>query len=148
MGENEHIALFDKLGIKNTRQRNLLYLILEKSGQPMTAEQLFFEVRKTDEGVSLSTIYRILDVFLDKGLVLKSEISGEGKAVFELDHMEHKHHLICLSCRKITPVTNCPLEQFEESLEKKTRYTITSHKLEIYGYCPACINKKNSQETH
>lgn len=35
-------------------------------------------------------------------------------------------------------ISSCPLHQYEKELQDKMGYHITSHKLEIYGYCPEC----------
>jgi Fur family ferric uptake transcriptional regulator len=39
-------------------------------------------------------------------------------------------------------IGHCPIEDYENSLQKTTDFDITGHKLEVYGYCPQCKNKK------
>ena len=56
---------FNKHGIKNTKQRNLIYDTLKEVELPLTAEQVFFIVREFDMTISLSTVYRILDKSID-----------------------------------------------------------------------------------
>ncbi len=133
---------FTSNGIKNTRQRSKIFDILKQQEFPTTAEEIYLKLKQVDTAISLSTVYRILDVFVSKGLALKNNISEDNKAMFELNRMEHKHHLICVCCKKILVVDQCPLEVYEKKLEKKTRFDITGHKLEIFGYCPECRQKE------
>jgi Fur family ferric uptake transcriptional regulator len=67
---------------------------------------------------------------------------GENKSVFELNRLEHNHHLICLKCKKIIDIGECPLSKFEKDIENETEFDIVGHNYEIYGYCPECKKKK------
>jgi Fur family ferric uptake transcriptional regulator len=142
MEELKNKEFFNNHGIKSTKQRNMIFDVLKEESLPLTAERVFFKVKEIDPTISLSTIYRILDIFVDKGMVLKLSISEDNKAMFELNRMEHKHHLVCMRCKKIMAVDNCPFEVYEKSLEQETSFQITSHRLEIYGYCPVCKTKE------
>lgn len=142
MEQLDNKEFFSNHGIKNTKQRSMIFDILKEESLPLTAERVFFKAKEIDPTLSLSTVYRILDVFVDKGMVLKSSITEDNKAMFEMNRMEHKHHLVCICCKKIMAVDNCPLEVYEKSLERETCFQITSHRLEIYGYCPVCKIKE------
>ncbi|PKM58148.1 MAG: transcriptional repressor [Firmicutes bacterium HGW-Firmicutes-3] len=133
--------LFAEKGIKNTKQRNMTYNILIQENLPVTAELIFLKIKALDEKISLSTVYRILEVFISKGLVIKRNLSEDNMAVFEINNMEHKHHLICYCCKKMQVIKGCPLGAYEKILQKETDYDISGHRLEIYGYCPDCKEK-------
>lgn len=131
--------LFKSKGIKNTQQRHMLYTLLKNGKQPITAEEIYKIISgELDVPLNLSTVYRILDVFTEKGLVLKSQINLNGKALYEINHMEHRHHLICIKCKEIIPIKGCPLGKYEDQLEKQTGFRILEHNLEIKGICPKC----------
>lgn len=125
-------------GLKKTRQRTAILEILEQSPQPMAAEQIFIVLKEKSIPANLSTVYRILETLAEKELVLKLRIEGDGRTLFERNRMVHKHYLVCLGCKKITPIEGCPLEGYEKALEAETNYKIAGHKLDIYGYCPKC----------
>lgn len=136
--------VFADKGIKNTRQRNLVLDVLKDCDVPLTAEQVFVRAREADGLINLSTVYRILDTFVSKGVALKADITDDSKSMFELNRKEHKHHLICLSCKKVISIAgDCPIHILEKSLEGKTDFDITGHKLEIFGYCPKCKAQNN-----
>lgn len=129
---------FKEKGIKNTKQRRLVFEILNVSQTPLTAEQIYFEAKKTDQLMSLSTVYRVVDLFVEKEMIQKSSFSNEHKANYMIVNANHKHHLFCMSCKKMLPLKECPIHQLETALEKSTNYQIMGHKLELYGYCPNC----------
>lgn len=134
--------LFTSHGIKNTKQRNLVFDILNEFDCPVSAEKIHSNIISIDSNINLSTIYRILEVFVNKGLVLKSNMLVSNNAVFELNREKHKHQLICLKCNKTIPLDSCPLKKFQESIEESTDFDITGHNLEIFGYCPDCKKHK------
>ena len=140
MGGNRDV--FSKHGLRNTKHRNLVYDMLMASDAPLTAESIFLKLREMDVPVSFSTVYRILDAFAARGLALKSGMSDQNKAAFELTRIGHRHRLICVGCQKTVAVEGCPLNGFEKALESETHFDITAHKLEIFGLCPACKGKQ------
>lgn len=127
-----------KNGLKNTKHRKMILNILEKSSQPISAEQLFQEMTQKNISINLSTIYRTLDTLSDKKLITKLNIREDNKTLFEFNRKIHRHHLICLGCKKILAIDSCPLAGYEKVLENETNYTIEGHNLDIYGYCPNC----------
>jgi len=136
---NEH-------SIKSTKQRNLLLALLHETDSFVTAEDLYFKAKQADDTISLSTIYRILELFNKKNIVQKTTLLEDDKAVFELNHIDHHHHhLICLGCKKVIDIGQCPLGSFEKDIEATTDFSIVDHKLEIYGYCKDC-KKDNTKK--
>lgn len=149
MSSDKIRELFKSRGIKNTQQRHLIYDFLSRKKQPITAEEIYMALSKKEKTkMNLSTVYRILDTFMKKGLVQKSGINIEGKSTFEINHMDHRHHLVCVECNMIIPIKGCPLEGYESYLSETTGFEILEHHLEIKGICPDCqkrINRKDKQ---
>lgn len=129
-------------GLKNTKNRNFLFAVLENTEVPLTAEDIYLKLREKGVSINLSTVYRILDIFVSKELITRSSLSDNKKNIYELYKQENKHRLVCISCKKVQTLNKCPLEKFEKELEKEINFDITSHKLELYGYCQECKNKK------
>jgi Fur family ferric uptake transcriptional regulator len=130
--------LFSDKGLKNTKNRQLVLGVLREAELPLTAEDIYLCLKEVDATLSLSTVYRILDIFVEKELALKAGVAKDNAAMYELNDSSHKHHLVCLNCKKIQRVYNCPLEDFEKNVAKETDFSITGHRLELYGYCPEC----------
>lgn len=146
MSPNEREAeRLKKCGLKSTRRRGDVLQILEASSSPVTAEKIFLELKEKNINISLSTVYRILDVLVEKEIVLKMNSTENDSAMFELNRRIHRHYLVCLGCRKMIPVENCPLNGLEKRLEQETGFEVTGHSLEIYGYCSECRKKTNNR---
>jgi len=129
---------FRNNGFKNTKQRTAILEILEKSEQPLSAETIYAELLNKKTSVSLSTVYRTLEIMVAKNHVTKLTLSGDSKSLFELNRMIHSHYLICLGCKKIITINHCQLQNYEDCLAKETGFSIVGHKLDIFGYCPEC----------
>ncbi|XOQ43804.1 MAG: Ferric uptake regulation protein [Clostridium sp.] len=128
-------------GLKSTRQRRRIIGILEQSSKPVSAEGIFIQLREQGESISLSTVYRVLELLVSKKAVRKLNTVEECGALFDL-HDRHRHYLVCLSCHKMFPLDNCPVESYEKDLMAKTGFEVTGHNLEIFGYCRDCQNKR------
>ena len=121
-------------------------LLREKGLKNTPSRQAVLEVlAHTEEPVSLSTVYRTLSVLAEKGLKLKHS-SQDGTLSYQLRDSRHRHYLICTQCGSSVPIPGCPLEELERNLGERTGFAITGHSLELYGLCPQCIHKKDSEE--
>lgn len=131
-------------GLKWTKQRKDVYRVLWEAEAPLTAIQIYNRIEGEEGGeYAVSTIYRILAAFEEKGLVEKAAWMGEGMekghstAAYELKRGGHTHYAVCLECHRRIPLKNCPFSRIR--LEKEAGdFTVTEHKLELYGYCKEC----------
>jgi Fur family ferric uptake transcriptional regulator len=139
--EKDYKDLLKKENLRNTKHRNSVLEVIEENGQPVTAEIIFLKLKEQGVSISLSTVYRVLDALLNKGLIIKTSVTDENKALYELNNMEHKHHLLCVKCRKCFKYTAAP-EEYEKALEEKSGFSIKGHKLEVYGLCESCKDEE------
>lgn len=131
-------SLFRRAGLKSTPHRVHVYTLLAGAGASMTAEQIYDEIRKTESEISLSTVYRILETFLDARLINRSSLLDDSRALYELATAEHGHYLVCTGCRRKVRIGVCPLHKLEQELAASTGFIIEAHRLELYGLCPQC----------
>lgn len=134
----DYKEILKKENLKNTKHRNSILEVIEDNNQPISAEAIFLKLKEISISISLSTVYRVLEVLLGKGLIIKTSVNDDNKALFEINNMEHKHHLLCVKCRKMLSVEGCPLEDYEKALEEKLGFIIKGHNLEMYGLCESC----------
>lgn len=124
-------------GIKRTRQREGVIAVLKQTDKPLSAAEICSKMEKSGDTAWLSTVYRVLELFLKKGVVIKTNVMNSEMAVYELNRFEHKHYAVCMSCRKIIAMDNCPMETFIPKLEDEN-FHVMGHNLEIFGYCKDC----------
>lgn len=135
-------------GMKWTKQRKDIFEVLKGAKKPVSAHDIYQEILKLNEvdasNFAISTVYRSLAVFEEKGLVEKSVLLGSDTAVYELADGQHKHYAVCLSCHKLVPLKHCPFEHVEhDHMESEDgEFVVTGHKLELYGYCKECTMNK------
>lgn len=124
--------------MKKTRQREEIFRILAEAAEPISAVDIYNRLLKTMEGANfaISTVYRALTAFEEKGYVTKSSLLGEDMSYYEWNQGQHKHYAVCLKCHKLIPLKSCPFEHAK--IEPQEDFAITGHKLELYGYCKGC----------
>jgi Fe2+ or Zn2+ uptake regulation protein len=83
-------AVFERLGLRCTRQRVEIYEALRASKAHPTAEELFSVVRQGQPGLSLATVYNTLDVLCTNGLCRKLP-SADTVARYDADVTDHVH---------------------------------------------------------
>ncbi len=123
--------LLGNIGLKCTRQRRDILNILRNAPQPMSVEEIYRGV----ENMSLSTVYRAMELFCEKGIVQSETIRNSGELYYSLRDQRHCHYAICLGCNEIRYVDVCPVHEHGLDING---FQITGHKLELYGYCNKC----------
>lgn len=126
-------------GIKWTKQRKDVYHVLLAADEPLSAVQIYNRilVNSKEEGYAVSTIYRILAAFEEKGFVEKSTFMGDGTVMYEWNKGGHTHYAVCLNCHKKVALQACPFEHLHLDTDMGN-FMVTGHKLELYGYCKEC----------
>lgn len=104
----------------------------------MTAEQIYLGLAAGTSSINLSTVYRILDSFVEKQLLTRSFLIDGNKSLYEINSHSHRHYLICTGCRRRVEINTCPLHRLEKEMEQETGFRIEAHRLELYGICPEC----------
>ena len=132
--------------IRKTKQREEVYRILASAAGPVSAAEIYCQLLQEEKGnFAISTIYRALAVFEEKGYVVKTSLTGCEMSYYEWRRERHRHYAVCLKCHKLVPLKVCPFEHIKVSTSDEN-FTVTSHKLEIYGYCDRCKNEGNGSE--
>lgn len=126
------------MGIKLTKQREAICRAFFAQEGHRTAEEILQDARALDAKVSLATVYRTLKILQENGLLLSHNFQDD-QALFEprFDD-EHHDHLICTSCGKIVEFMNLEMEKLQMHIAKSHGFSITDHKMEIYGLCKSC----------
>lgn len=136
--DKQHKDFFASHGIKSTSQRNLVFDLLQEANAPCSAEDIYTKAALLQPTVNLSTIYRTLELFCAKNIVIKNMLSESKKALYEFNTHTHKHYMVCMKCKRILPLENCPCSLIEKAISENSGFTVVDHKLEIMGYCPEC----------
>lgn len=126
-------------GIRVTQGRISILQIIESSDKGLSAESLYYECRKKDNNLNLSTVYRTLELLEVNNIIKKINI--DGPAIYVLKKENHKHILQCDVCQRQVEIP-CPMEEIEEAIKNKVGFSLTKHKLELNGICDKCKDNK------
>lgn len=127
--------------LKKTKTRELIKTLLENSSQPLTAYDIFDNLK--EENITLSSIYRTLDTFYQNNLISK-ETTPDGVSIYSLIKDVHSHYLECKKCHNKITLDFCPYHKANEKIKSKTDFIVDEHNVIIYGICKNC-NTKNNQ---
>ncbi len=94
-----------------------------------------------DTQISSSTVYRTLDLLVEAGLVKTVDL-GEAHAHYEHIFGRRDHdHLVCTDCDKVIEFPAAAINNEIKKMAAEKAFTISSHSVQIYGYCRNCAAK-------
>lgn len=114
--------------------------LFESHNTPIDAQHLLEHLRK-ELGIDRVTVFRILNAFVEKGLITKLEF-GEGKARYEIASKEDHHHLICEQCGRVEDIEDTVLPRVEAHIKDKHHFLVKRHSLEFFGLCESCQKER------
>lgn len=125
-------------GIKITKARMNILDILSKADDAVNVENIFNECKRRNINIDLSTVYRSLEIFENKGIIRKFDL-GQGKYSYIIKKENHKHILQCRLCHREVEI-DCPMQQIKEIIKNKTGFTFFDEEpdLKLEGICKQC----------
>ncbi len=132
-------TLIEKLRYRHisvTPQRLAVLGNLEGRRDHPTAEQIYQEVRRDMPAISFNTVYKTLEVFCLKGLIIKVNPLHE---VARYDSETGRHgHLICRNCHFIVDLSDDVASVPPLPEEMRAGFRLEHHSLIFWGLCPRC----------
>ena len=128
-------------GMRMTEQRRVIAQVIEQADDHPDVEELYRRASARDARISLSTVYRTLNLFEESGLVTKHDFK-DGRARFEPIPDEHHDHLIDIRTGKVIEFRNEEIEAIQELIAKRLGYKLVDHRLELYAVPMAGEPKK------
>jgi Fur family ferric uptake transcriptional regulator len=129
-------------GLKSTNQRDQILQIFVNAGSHLSAEELYSRVKKSHPRIGYATVYRTLKLLAEAGLAEERRFE-DGFTRYEYRSSDaHHDHLICTRCGGIIEFENERIEELQSDVARKKHFQVLSHKLEIYGLCSSCQDKK------
>lgn len=130
--------IFKENNLKLTKPRKLIYEIISDSNNEPTLKNI---IKNSENKINITTIYRILEIFLEKNLIEK-KIDLNKNIYYEIKLKEHVHFINCIKCHKRTKIDSEEIKLFEQKVSKD--YKVISHDIEFKGICKNCIKNQTS----
>jgi Fur family ferric uptake transcriptional regulator len=130
---------------RRTRNQERIIDLLKTLDRPISAQDLYVELRNQGVSMGLATVYRSLEALKLEGVV-QSRTIVSGEALYSLIQ-EDRHHLTCLQCGNSIPIDECPVHDLEIQLNQSYQFKIYYHMLEFFGLCDRCQQATSEQST-
>lgn len=141
------IAIEKKLranGYKYTHSRNAIIKLLAETTEHLKCEEIYRRLR--EDGVSLPTVYRNIDIFNRLGII--KEVMIHNERYFELNIYTQKKlhiHFHCQQCGKIKEYSDRQdfkgMIQLKTTMENKYKDAIEDISIVMTGVCVDCQKK-------
>ncbi len=133
-------------GLRLTRQRRLIFSILESAKTHLNAKQLLEQAQRLEPGIDQVTIYRNLGVLKRLGVVDELDLlhlRGD-QHYYEARQVRAHSHVACLACGKVFEFYSPAIKTIDRELEKECGFSVSFTRIEIGGQCAAC--RKSERE--
>lgn len=123
--------------MRYSKQKNLIYDIINKNREHFTADQVYREAKKEIPDISLGTVYRNLNNLVLEHKVRRIKME-DGTDRF--DHTNDFHeHFICTNCNNIMDISS-KNKVIPKSIEGNK---VMSYEVFYKGICKNCLEKEN-----
>ena len=136
----------EKLSRRITEQRQLILGIIQQARGHLDADEIYQQARQRSPSISLSTVYRSLQLSKELGLVEEHQFDGMRRYYEAMPRTKH-HHLVCLSCGRIFEF-KCPsAEKLKSRISREEGFKVTDAEVRLVGYCPDCQQRLSGNTT-
>lgn len=127
-----------------TKQKRIILEILQSTKTHPTADWVYEQARKQIPDISLGTVYRNLNNLKAMGKIM--ELSY-GSSFSRYDgNSENHYHFHCVECGRVLDLDMPVNRDLEKQVEELEGHKVQTHRLEFYGVCRDCVQKKLEQD--
>jgi Fe2+ or Zn2+ uptake regulation protein len=120
----------------------LLLDLLRHSEGHLDAEELYRLAKEREPHISLSTVYRTLNLFKELGLVEERHFAEEHHH-YEVKRKREHYHLVCLGCGKVVEFQSPLTKRMKEDVSRQSGFEILNASVSLEGYCERCRQEQN-----
>jgi len=122
-------------GLRITSQRALILEVIRRGH--LDADEIYRQARAKQPRLSLSTVYRTLQLFKKLGLVEEFHFD-EAHHHYEVKPSAEHHHLVCLGCGRVVEFQYPLARLVKRNVTEAKDFEITGVEIRMTGYCPKC----------
>ena len=134
--EDSHRAL-NVAGLRITNQRALILEIIRRGQGHLDADEVYRRAREKQPRLSLSTVYRTLQLLKRLGLVEEVHFD-EAHHHYEVKPSAEHHHLVCLGCGKVIEFRYSLARYVKRNVAEAKDFEIVDTEIRMTGYCFKC----------
>lgn len=115
-----------------TGPRRVIAQVLSSATDHPDVEEVHRRAHAIDSRISLSTVYRTIRLFSEKGILERHDF-GHGRARYEEASREHHDHLVDMETGKVIEFSNEAIEVLQVRVARELGFRLVGHRLELYG---------------
>ena len=119
-------------GMRMTEQRRVIARVLAGAEDHPDVEELHRRCAAIDPRISISTVYRTVNLFEDSGIIERHDFR-QGRARYEQMRESHHDHLINLRTGEVIEFHNEEIERLQTEIARKLGYKLVDHRLDLYA---------------
>lgn len=119
-------------GLRMTGQRRVIARVLSSAKDHPDVEEVYLRANEIDRRISLSTVYRTLKLFEEKGILERHDF-GHKRGRYEEASRGHHDHLIDVDTGRVIEFRNEAIEALQERIARELGFKLVGHRLELYG---------------
>ncbi|MGE3064833.1 MAG: Fur family transcriptional regulator [Hyphomicrobiaceae bacterium] len=119
-------------GLRMTGQRRVIARVLAAAKDHPDVEEVYRRANAIDRRISLSTVYRTLKLFSERGFLERHDF-GAGRGRYETAARAHHDHLIDVETGRVMEFSNEDIERIQERVARELGFILVGHRLELYG---------------
>ncbi|ARG96511.1 Fur family transcriptional regulator [Legionella micdadei] len=119
-------------------RRSVLY-ILWSTAKPLKAYEILDRLLQIKQNAKPPTVYRVLDYFVDYGVVHKIESIQS----YTLCHEPEKHHssevlMVCNDCHQVNELYDQTMHDLVQKISQENQFHLGQGAIELRGICNKC----------
>ena len=119
-------------GLRMTGQRRVIARVLSSAKDHPDVEEVYQRANEIDRGISLSTVYRTLKLFAEKGNHERHDF-GHQRGRYADAARGHHDHLIDVETGRVIEFRNEAIEALQDTIARELGFKLVGHRLELYG---------------
>ncbi len=129
-------------GKRITPQRNLLLDVIRHSDGHLDADQIHHLAQQKDPRISLSTVYRNLNLLKEMGLISRLHLDEEHHH-YELKDAPEHYHLVCSRCGRVVEFDSSLVERLATEVSSEKGFAIERVRIDLTGLCHQCRPRRD-----
>lgn len=135
--EEDALDVLRTQGRRITAQRGLLLQVMRASHGHLDAGEIYRRARARDPRISLSTVYRNLNLLKDLGVITELHLDEEHHH-YELREEAEHYHLICSNCDRVVEFDSSSMGALIEQIGAEHGFLIDHVHIDLVGLCQEC----------
>jgi Fur family ferric uptake transcriptional regulator len=131
------VEALDRAGYRLTEPRRAVADLIASREGHFTAADLVAAARKRRLKIGRATVFRALETLTRLGVVERLDLPT-GEHAYVTCEPSHHHHIACSVCGQVADVVQCDMTSLASEVSLRTGYRVDTHRVELYGICPAC----------